>query len=268
MTTSDVLKRISLAKDYLEMVSKAGFQLIDLNMVEPLNAEELTDYSQNIVFEKEDQLYAIRSDWTRSILNYQQTYGLDQTNFGYFGSMIRNHSSSYQAGVEFIDPTPEQMVSTIQLHIDFVENMSKEYFNLIVVNNEEILDMYIEKYKLDADIKTYVIEKNLSTLANLLGKEHDFYQLMTRPVSQQFDVVNRDFGRTEAMVPIHLLKQSLEARNTKLILDLSFRSPRQYYNGFYFQAFLNNNPKPIFSGGQYASNWFGIGMNVTKGGFL
>lgn len=268
MTTSYVLQRITLAKDYLEMVSKAGFQLIDLNMVEPFNADEKAAYPQNIVFEKDDQLFAIRSDWTRSILNYRKTYDLNQANFAYYGPMIRDHKSSYQAGVELIDPSPEDVAKTIQLHLDFVEDMSQENFNIIVVNNEDILDMYIDKYQFGPEIKGYVVEKNLSALANSLGKDHDFYQLMTRPVSRQFEVVNQDFGDTPAMAAIHLLKDKLANTQTKLILDLSFRSPQQYYNGFYFQAFLNNNPKPIFSGGQYASNWFGIGMNLSKGGFL
>lgn len=268
MATSYVLQRISLARDYLETVSNAGFQLIDLNMVEPFNGDEKDQYPSNIVFEKDNQLYAIRSDWTRSILNYMKTYKLDQDNFAYYGPMIRDHKSTYQAGVELVNPGPEAMASTIQLHLDFVENKSQEKFNIIVVNNEDILDMYIEKFAFGPEIKGYVVEKNLSALANVLGKDHYFYQLMTRPVSDQFGLVNRDFGDTEAMSVIHLLKEKLVEGNTKLILDLSFRSPQAYYNGFYFQAFLNNNSKPIFSGGQYANGWFGIGMNLSKGGFL
>lgn len=268
MTTSYVLKRFNLAKNYLEMISKAGYQLIDLDMVEPFDAEDQLDLSQNIVFEKENQLYAIRSDWTRSISNYQQTFELNQSNFGYFGAVVRNYSSSYQAGVELINPTVEQMVASIQLHSDFVENVTKAQFNIFVVNHEAILDMYIKKFDLSPAIKTYVIEKNLSAIRNILGEDHDFYKLMTCPVSHQFDLVKSDFGDSQAMAPILLLKELLAASNSKLILDISFRSPRKYYNGFYFQAFLNGQSTPIISGGQYASNWFGIGMNVQKGGII
>ena len=80
--------------------------------------------------------------------------------------------------------------------------------------------------------------------------------------------MKKDFGDTEEMAVIYLLKDMLDKRNTKMILDLSFRSPQKYYNGLYFQAFLQGNSKPTFSGGQYANGWFGIGLNLSKGGFL
>ena len=44
MATSYVLQRISLARDYLETVSNAGFQLIDLNMVEPFDRDGKAEY--------------------------------------------------------------------------------------------------------------------------------------------------------------------------------------------------------------------------------
>ena len=56
MATSYVLQRISLARDYLETVSNAGFQLIDLNMVEPFDGDGKAEYPSNIVFEKEGQI--------------------------------------------------------------------------------------------------------------------------------------------------------------------------------------------------------------------
>ncbi|MEY8371487.1 ATP phosphoribosyltransferase regulatory subunit [Aerococcaceae bacterium 50-4] len=268
MATSYVLQRITLAKDYLEMVTNAGFQLIDLNMVEPFDGNGKEEYPSNIVFEKDGHLYAIRSDWTRSILNYMQAYDLKQDNFAYYGPMIRDHQSTYQAGVELVAPSPDQMANTIELHLNFVEQMSQVAFNMIVVNNEEILDKYMAKFAFGPEIKGYVIEKNLSALGNAIGKDHYFYQLMAKPVSAQFDLIKKDFGDTEEMAVIHLLKNTLAKRDTKMVVDLSFRSPQKYYNGFYFQAFLQGNSKPIFSGGQYANGCFGIGLNLSKGGFL
>ena len=53
----------------------------------------------------------------------------------------------------------------------------------------------------------------------------------------------------------------------KFILDLSFRSPQSYYNGFYFQVFLNHD-YPLLSGGEYNSNAFGIAVNLSNGGLL
>ena len=90
---------------------------------------------------------------------------------------------------------------------------------------------------------------------------------MKVPVSQQFDLVDKLFGDYQEMRMIHQLKDKMKQRSIHFVLDLSFRSPQSYYNGFYFQAFLSENT-PILSGGQYAEGAFGIGINLSKGGLL
>ena len=80
-------------------------------------------------------------------------------------------------------------------------------------------------------------------------------------------MVSKIFGDTKAMQAIAHLKEEITEENTKFILDLSFRSPQNYYNGLYFQAFLNSN-SPILSGGEYNSNAFGIALNLADGGLL
>ena len=90
---------------------------------------------------------------------------------------------------------------------------------------------------------------------------------MAAPVSQQFGLVDDLFGESQEMQMIHRLKEKMSQSDTRFILDLSFRSPQSYYNGFYFQAFLAQNT-PILSGGQYADGAFGIGINLSKGGLV
>lgn len=130
-----------------------------------------------------------------------------------------------------------------------------------------MLDRFIEHYQLSANIKQLIVDKDLSTLKEQLGEAHPLYHLMRAPVSQQYDRVNQLFKECQEMRMIHQLKDSMQARGTKFVLDLSFRSPQSYYNGFYFQAFLGENT-PILSGGQYAEGAFGIGINLSKGGLL
>lgn len=267
MENTSILKRINLANQYMQLISQAGYKLIDLNMIEPFQIETKNYHPDSIVFERNHQMFSLRSDWTRSILNYNNTFQSSQQKFGYFGPVLRQFNTHYQAGVELFQPTVSSMLESIELHLDFVEEVSQSTFTTLVVNNDALLDMYIELYQLPVDIKPLVIDKNLSAMKEVLGQDHPFYQLMILPVSQQFDQVNQEFGDSEPMQIIHQLKDSLKEAETRFILDLSFRSPQSYYNGFYFQAFLNGS-SPVLSGGQYASGAFGIGINLSAGGIL
>lgn len=267
MDNQTILKQIQLVSRYMQLLADESYQLIDLNMVEPFQIETKNFHPDSIVFERNQQLFALRSDWTRSIFNYNQTFQLSQQKFAYFGPVLREFQTQYQAGVELFQPTLDEMLTCIELHLDFVANVSESEFTVLVVNDEELLDQCIKHYQLNASVKQLIVDKDLSSLKEHLGDKHPLYQLMRAPVSQQFDMVNHLFGNCEEMRMIHQLKEKMQARGTRFVLDLSFRSPQSYYNGFYFQAFLSENT-PILSGGQYAEGAFGIGINLSKGGLL
>ncbi|MGO4928956.1 ATP phosphoribosyltransferase regulatory subunit [Fundicoccus sp. Sow4_D5] len=267
MDNQMILKQIQLVSRYMQLLANEGYQLIDLNMVEPFQIETKNIHPDSIVFERNQQLFALRSDWTRSILNYNQSFQLSQQKFAYFGPVLREFQTQNQAGVELFRPTLDEMLASIELHLEFVANVSKSDFTVLVVNNDELLDRCIKHYQLGENVKQLVVDKNLSTLKDQLGDKHPLYQLMKAPVSQQFDRVNELFGNCQEMKMIHQLKEKMQESGTRFVLDLSFRSPQSYYNGFYFQAFLSENT-PILSGGQYAEGAFGIGINLSKGGLL
>lgn len=267
MDNQTILNQIQLVARYMQRLANEGYQLIDLNMVEPFQLETKSIHPDSIVFERNQQLFALRSDWTRSILNYKQSYQLSQQKFAYFGPVLRKFQTHYQAGVELFRPNLEEMLASIDLHLEFVTTVSESEFTVLVVNDDELLDRFIEHYQLSANIKQLIVDKDLSTLKEQLGEAHPLYHLMRAPVSQQYDRVNQLFKECQEMRMIHQLKDSMQARGTKFVLDLSFRSPQSYYNGFYFQAFLGENT-PILSGGQYAEGAFGIGINLSKGGLL
>lgn len=267
MDNQMILKQIQLVVQYMQRLSEAGYQLIDLNMVEPFQLETKNFHPDSIVFERNQQLYALRSDWTRSILNYNQSFQMSQQKFGYFGPVLREFQTQYQAGVELFQPSLDETLESIELHLNFVSQLSASELTILVVNNDELLDRYLEEDNLDKRIKQLVVDKDLSALREQLGELHPLYRLMSVPVSQQFELVNERFGDSEAMKIIHRLKERMDQTGTRFILDLSFRSPQSYYNGFYFQAFLSEST-PILSGGQYAEGAFGIGINLSRGGLI
>ena len=150
-----------------------------------------------------------------------------------------------------------------------VENSTEDTIKTFVINNDQLLDLFIDKYKLSENIRTLVYSKNISELRRVLGTDHDLYKIISAKVSEQYEMIQQLFGDTEIMQLIERVKDVIKSQNkeTKFILDLSFRSPQKYYNGLYFQAFLNAN-SPVLSGGQYNSSAFGIGLNLSDGGLL
>ena len=263
-----VLRRTEFVGRYLERLTAQGIELLDLNMIEPFYSEDKIYQPSNIVFERNHEMQAIRSDWTRSILNYKNLYNLLSNQFGYFGPVIRNNQTVYQAGVELFDATEAEIIESITDHLDFIKKENNGSAHLIIVNDVELIDLYLEKYQLDDPaLKESIFDKNFSSLAESVGKDHPLYKVMTIPVSQQYSLVEQELKETKQMQFLQKLKEALQAYNLKFILDLSFRSPQSYYDGVYCQVFLDKN-LPVLTGGQYDKTAFGLAINLMDGGIF
>lgn len=262
-----VIRRLEFALDYTRLLDDEKYRLVDMNMVEPFTIEDKRHHPSAIILERNEQLFSIRSDWTRSLLNYSENYHLDQRFFGYFGPVVRDYTTVHQAGVELYRPSNDEILESIDMHLSFITDRYAQSFHSIVVNDDALLDLYISKYVLDGNIRHLVHEKNLSELKKRLGPEHPLYALLSAKVSDQIDLVNEEFAEHDIMRFIARLREILEKYGMKFMLDLSFRSPQSYYNGFYFQAFLDHD-HPLLSGGEYNSSAFGIAVNLSDGGLL
>lgn len=267
MKNEFLLNRMQLVTTYFQLLTDKGYRMLDLNMIEPFVSEDKQYHPSNIVFERNESMKSIRSDWTRSILNYRRLYQLSDNYLGYFGPVIRENQTIYQAGVELYTAETDDIIQSMLMHFEFIEAQSEMPIQTMIINDEKLIDLYTEKYQLDENIKYLIYEKDISSLKDRLGAEHPLYQLMVLPVSQQYAQVVTEFEGRPLIKAIQQLHESVAAFNFKFILDLSFRSPQRYYNGFYFQIFLDQNI-PVLSGGQYENNAFGIAINLSDGGLI
>lgn len=137
----------------------------------------------------------------------------------------------------------------------------------LVTNNDYLIDLYIEKYDLDNEIRYLIYDKNLSEIKEKLGITHPLYIILSTRVSQQFNLIQQEFSDDTRMKLINQIKNIAEQHQVKFMLDLSFRSPQSYYNGLYFQVFLNYDI-PLLSGGEYNEGAFGIAINLEDGGLV
>lgn len=270
MSNQQILAKTALGYNYIKLLSEEGYKLIDLNMIEPFRIEDKMYQPSSLVFERDQRMYAIRSDWTRSLLNYNESYFLDDQMFGYYGPVIRNNRSFYQAGVELYEPDQISIVRSIKLHLDFVKEQiaaQDKSLRSLVVNNDYLIDLYLKKYNLDEQIRILIYDKNLSGLREELGKEHALCKILSTRASQQFELVQQEFADDQEMQLINHIKKIADQNQIKFMLDLSFRSPQSYYNGLYFQVFLNYDT-PLLSGGEYNDSAFGIALNIEDGGLV
>lgn len=267
MSNPLILKKLSLGLNYLELLNQVGYTLVDMNMIEPFSVEDKQHHPTNIIFERNSQLFAIRSDWTRTLLNYNQAFASNVRKYGYFGPVVREHDTFYQAGAEIFKADESDIIESLNMHLKFIKNFAEQEITTIVVNNDQLIDKFISKFELDESIKPLIYDKAVSDIEKITGSDHPLYKIMTSTVSRQLELINNIFETTEVMTFINHFKDSAAGGDTKFILDLSFRSPQSYYNGFYFQAFSNYD-SPVLSGGEYNSNAFGIGLNLSDGGLL
>lgn len=267
MSQNFLLRRMEVVNLYLNWINEEGFKLIDLNMIEPFYLEDKKYHPSHIVFERNYDLFGIRSDWTRSLLNYKHLYHLEEQKYGYYGPVLRDNQTIYQAGVEMFDVPITEITESIIGHIEFIQKKSEVEPSIMVVNDDKIIDLYLEKYKLKDSVRSFISEKDISSLGEALGESHPIYELMTVPVSQQYDFISDEFSGHEIIEKLDTLKKALASFNLKFILDLSFSSPQGYYDGFYFQIFLDKN-EPVLSGGQYDDDAFGIALNLSEGGLI
>lgn len=262
-----LIQRLQLVEKYLQRMTQEEFEILDLNMLESFYLADKAYHPSQIVIERNYELQAIRSDWTRSIYNYKQQFHLNNDKYAYFGPVIRSHQTIYQAGIEMYHQSPAEIIRVIEMHLQFIQEFSQKTIQTVIVNHEAIIDLYLEKYQLAASLKELLYDKNISALKEQLGSNHPLYQLMIIPVSQQINQIQQTFPDHPTVTLIEELKNKVQKETPHFILDLSFRSPQAYYNGFYIQAFLDQN-SPALSGGQYATSAFGMALNLSKGGII
>ena len=162
MSNQVILEKFNLAIEYMTLLAEYNYKLIDLNMIEPFRIEDKEFQPSSLVFERNETMYAIRSDWTRSLLNYNDSYFLDDRMFCYFGTVIRDYQSFYQAGVELYEPSEVEMLKSIQIHLDFVKNKIRNQgknITALILNNDRFIGLFIEKYDLSESIRTLIYEK-------------------------------------------------------------------------------------------------------------
>ncbi len=270
MSNQKILDKFNLAIEYMSLLSNNNYKLIDLNMIEPFRMTDKKFQPSSLVFERNERMYAIRSDWTRSLLNYNDSYFLDEKFFCYFGSVIRDYQSFYQAGVELYEPSESDILKSIELHMDFVKIKSNEQdrkLTAFIVNNDRFIDLFMRKYQLSEKIRPLIYEKNLTVLKEQLGADNPLYIMLSTRVSEQFSLLEKEFSDSKELKMVKEIKKIADKENIKFMIDLSFKSPQSYYNGLYFQAFINYHT-PLLSGGEYEDNAFGIALNIEDGGLL
>src|SRR5699024_9964001 len=99
---------------------------------------------------------------------------------------------------------------------------SSKPIQTMIINDDKLIDLYLEKYDLSSSFKQLIYDKDISSLRESLGAEHPLYQLMILPVSQQFAHVIAEFEEQPLIKALQQLQTQVASFQFKFILDLSF----------------------------------------------
>ncbi|VDG76699.1 ATP phosphoribosyltransferase regulatory subunit [Actinobaculum suis] len=245
---------------YAARLEGEGYELMNLNLVEPYHEEDKLYHPSTVVYAQSGRLYSLRSDWTWSLIKYRQRYRMRSSRVGYVGPVVRGTGSYNQAGVELYAPAPEDIYPCLRWHVDFLKEWTGQNLDLVVVNDESLLNLYLESSGLGKETAALVYEKNLSRLAASLGWDHPLTRVLKGKVSEQFAQIRADFPESPALAWLEKLRDALRVDTERVVLDLSFRPPQKYYNGFFFQV-IGPQAEVLMSGGSYRDG-FGIGISL------
>src|SRR5699024_228491 len=142
---NEILKRMTLGTEYLKRLDKSGYTLVDMNMIEPFSLDDKNHHPTSIVFERDSTIYAIRSDWTRTLLNFNNNYLSVDRQVGYVGRVVREETSVDQAGAEIYQANEADMIESIISHMNFVHQNANKRINAFVINNDQLIDLFVDQ---------------------------------------------------------------------------------------------------------------------------
>src|SRR5699024_12492514 len=88
----------------------------------------------------------------------------------------------------------KDIIEALLMHMNYVEECAETQIKTLVINNDQLIDLFIEKYKLPDSVRQLIYTKNISGLRQQLGKDHDLYKIMSAKGSDQFKMVSEIFG--------------------------------------------------------------------------
>ncbi|MBE5663749.1 ATP phosphoribosyltransferase regulatory subunit [Staphylococcus sp. SS60] len=255
---------------FLKYFNQANYELVDFNVIEKLdwkqlNHEDLQQMGERNFWQYEQQIYALRNDFTDQLLRYYTMYPTSATRVAYTGLIIRNNEAAVQVGLENYTPTLTNVQQSLKLFIQFIQQQLQDNVQFVVLGHYQLLDALLDKALQTPDILSMIEERNLSGLVTYLSAEHPIVQILQENTQQQLNILERYISKDHpALVELNVWQQWLHTQGYNDIhLDITAQPPRSYYKGLFIQCHLAENESRILTGGYYKGSIEGFGLGLT-----
>ncbi|UMT80673.1 ATP phosphoribosyltransferase regulatory subunit [Staphylococcus roterodami] len=252
---------------FLKYFNQANYELVDFNVIEKLdwkqlNHEDLQQMGERNFWQHEQQIYALRNDFTDQLLRYYTMYPTSVTRVAYTGLIVRNNEAAVQVGLENYMPTLTNVQQSLKL---FIQQQLQDNVEFVVLGHYQLLDALLDKALQTSDILSMIEERNLSGLVTYLSAEHPIVQILQENTQQQLNVLERYISKDHpALVELNVWQQWLHTQGYNDIhLDITAQPPRSYYKGLFIQCHLAENESRILTGGYYKGSIEGFGLGLT-----
>lgn len=255
---------------FLKYFNQANYELVDFNVIEKLdwkqlNHEDLQQMGERNFWQHEQQIYALRNDFTDQLLRYYTMYPTSATRVAYTGLIVRNNEAAVQVGLENYTPTLTNVQQSLKLFIQFIQQQLQDNVQFVVLGHYQLLDALLDKALQTPDILSMIEERNLSGLVTYLSAEHPIVQILQENTQQQLNVLERYISKDHpALVELNVWQQWLHTKGYEDVhLDITAQPPRSYYKGLFIQCHLAENESRILTGGYYKGSIEGFGLGLT-----
>ncbi len=264
-----VLKRKELELRFLNYFQSHQYEVIDMHLIERLNWQQLTQddlesMGTRSIWKNGQNFFALRNDWTDQLQHYVRTYSLNLKQVAYAGPIANNEHISTNLGIEVFHPSYEEMLTSFQLMLRFIQQEMKQKVDFAVIGHYQLLSLLLTEEERTSNILQLINERNLSELSKQLSKGHKLITLLKQPTHLQLDYI-------QSLIPndhptyLSLLRWSEELKRagiSTIHLDITTMPPKSYYIGSFMQLFQNDQSEPIMSGGHYNGEIDGFGFGI------
>lgn len=229
-----------------------------------------------VFFDRRGNFYALREDFTKSVVDYKKRLGLAMVKVWYADYVYRytmdELTAEYQLGVEKIprrDPkdTLEVLEIIVSAAVEFFGNSliveisdTRVYEDLLKEVPQElhktVLDLVDSKNLAEIEFLSRVKRLDLSRIEKII--EDSFYRREVEHL-ESLDVrpeVRERLKETASFLKDHFPEVEVE-------VDLTLARTVEEYNGLIFIVYDSNTSKLVAAGGEYSSNGeIGVGGTI------
>lgn len=270
----ELIQHKMLELDFLQYAMSLGYSLIDFELIEhyewnDLSPDQLRSLAYSYNWINGANVNSLRSDWTNTIVQYQQKYKLKAEKIAYCGPVFTRDGSRDQLGMEIFsgDIAAQQLLLT--QGIQFIEKKMDSPITIAVLSHNKLLKKILTERQLaDPVLRGFLEERNPDGLAGILGKGHALIEMMGYPLHQQISYLDEHFPELHRHIDeLNSWYQVLQNCGIPHVYADVLALPNQsYYRGVFFRGYHEALKTPIIAGGQYTGpgKAFGVGINSRE----